>query len=334
MEQIISPIGDTATNLFTTSNIYPDVVWNSQDNEYYVTWTSALNDTDYSTRSYGQRVSNTGQNLGTVIQLSDLVNNPAFNADADNVTIAYNPTDNTYFLTYKDYFDATNYEIFGQRLSHLGQPINNKIQLSNQQAFTGLSNFTPRFPSVAWDPFTSAYNVVWQGSTNFDYESEIYMSKINPNGTIHTSEFPISDFGTNGDGTSGGLTPHISSNGDKALLISFVGQGDPDSSLAALEKEVFLQMYGSAILSVDEVELLESNISIYPNPSNDNFYIKGIESNAILNVNVFNILGQKLNLNTVSNLTSINLKNYASGLYIVSIKLKKGQTINKQLIKT
>lgn len=327
------PIGDTEANLFTASNIFPDMVWNSQDNEYYVTWTSALNDTDPAIRAYGQRISSTGQNIGPVNQLSDLVNNPAFDAGADDVTLAYNETNNSYMITYKDYFDATDYEIFAQSLNNLGLPVNNKTQVSNQQAFTSLSNFTPRDSSIVWDSFTSTYNVVWQGATAFDYESEIYMAKINTDGTIQTAEFPVSDFGIGGDGTSGGLTPHVSSNGDKALLISFTGQGDPDSGLATLEREVFIQMYGSSVLGVEDFTGIDSSVSIYPNPSKGDFFIKGIDLDLISKIDVYNSIGQRLKDNNFSKSTLIDLKTYASGMYIVSIKLKTGQTLKKQLIK-
>ncbi len=327
------PIGDTETNNFTSGNVFPDVVWNEQENEYHVVWTSSLNDVDATVRAYGQRVSTTGQNIGSVTQLTDLVANSAFDAKAENVRLVYNETDNSYLLTYKDLHDTNNHEIYGQRIDHLGQPINNRIQISNQQVLTSLSNFTPRNPSVAWDDFTSTYNVVWQGATAFDYESEIYLAKINADGTVHTSEFPISDFGTDGDGTSGGLTPHISSNGDKALLISFSGQGDPSSNLASLEKEIFIQMYGSEVLTTDSFDIIEPTIAIYPNPSKGNFFIKGIKASEVKQIEVFNFLGQQLEDVSTLETLSVNLEMYVSGVYLVSLKLNTGQLIKKQLIK-
>lgn len=327
------PIGNTDTNNLNLGSLYPDVVWNNVENEYYVVWTSLINNTDFVVRAYGQRISNVGQHVGSVTQLSDLVNNPTFNAEADDAVLAYNEADNVYFLTYKDLYNTTDSEIYGQRIDYLGQPVGNKIQLSNQQILTSLSNFTPRDPSVVWDNYTSTYNVVWQGATAFDYESEIYMSKINANGTINTSEFTISDFGVDGDGTSGGLNPSISSNTNRALLISFTGQGDPASNLATLEREVFLQMYGSSLLNVDQFNTIDSSIVFYPNPSKGTFYIKGVGVNNILKTTIFNSLGQQLNCNQVSKSTLVDLEGYATGAYIVSIELKTGQVIKKQLIK-
>ncbi|WBV59131.1 T9SS type A sorting domain-containing protein [Chryseobacterium camelliae] len=71
------------------------------------------------------------------------------------------------------------------------------------------------------------------------------------------------------------------------------------------------------------------NFGIYPNPTKDILNIK-VDS-LIDTVNVTNMIGQKLNVHFSNN--QINLYGFPSGMYIVEVKLKNGQTISKKVIK-
>jgi len=71
-----------------------------------------------------------------------------------------------------------------------------------------------------------------------------------------------------------------------------------------------------------------SNISIYPNPTTDVIFI---ETNAIFNVAIFNVLGEKI-ISTQNN--KIDLSSYQNGLYFVVLKDNNGKTITtKKIVK-
>ena len=82
-------------------------------------------------------------------------------------------------------------------------------------------------------------------------------------------------------------------------------------------------------LAVDDVELNNNNITIYPNPGNDIITIANILKD--YNVEVFNIIGQRVLKKTITpNENTINISSMANGTYIV--KLNNG-TQNYKLIK-
>ncbi|MFZ4928974.1 T9SS type A sorting domain-containing protein [Chryseobacterium sp. Mn2064] len=85
---------------------------------------------------------------------------------------------------------------------------------------------------------------------------------------------------------------------------------------------------GTNALSTSEVAP-KINLGIYPNPTKN---IVNIKSDvAIEAVNVITGLGQKLAI--PFNNSQISLKELPSGIYIVEVKLKNGQTISKKIIK-
>lgn len=69
------------------------------------------------------------------------------------------------------------------------------------------------------------------------------------------------------------------------------------------------------------------NVSIFPNPSNGIFSIQGIEEGTF---KVLNSLGQQITSGNIS--LEINMSGNPSGMYILEITNKKGQTAVKQLI--
>ena len=83
-------------------------------------------------------------------------------------------------------------------------------------------------------------------------------------------------------------------------------------------------------LSVENYDL-NSNITVYPNPTQDLLKIKTSPSLEVEHAGIFNLQGQKL-LSLRKNLESINLENLSSGIYILQLKTNKGN-LNLQLIK-
>lgn len=80
-------------------------------------------------------------------------------------------------------------------------------------------------------------------------------------------------------------------------------------------------------LSTSDIKL--NTIGIYPNPTNGILNIKA--DSKVENVNVTNIVGQKINVRISDN--QIDMQGLPKGIYIVELKLKNGQTFSKKIIK-
>lgn len=82
-------------------------------------------------------------------------------------------------------------------------------------------------------------------------------------------------------------------------------------------------------LAVNEISL--NNVSIFPNPSNGYFYIKGI--NDFTTINVVNSLGQNVKVinNNSKSIVKLSMDAY-KGVYFVKLTSKNGEVITKRII--
>lgn len=85
----------------------------------------------------------------------------------------------------------------------------------------------------------------------------------------------------------------------------------------------------AASLSTVETKFNKQSVGMYPNPVQDIIFIKA-ESN-IETVNITNALGQKMKVQFSNNRIDVN--EFPSGVYIVELKLKNGQSVSKKVIK-
>jgi hypothetical protein len=118
----------------------------------------------------------------------------------------------------------------------------------------------------------------------------------------------------------------VANSGGKYLYIgtasAYAGSGGPRAQ-------------GQSVRCIKETSALGTsdirriNFGIYPNPTKD---ILNIKVDSLIDaVSVTNMVGQKLNVQFSNN--QINLQGFPSGMYIVELKLKNGQTISKKVIK-
>lgn len=82
-------------------------------------------------------------------------------------------------------------------------------------------------------------------------------------------------------------------------------------------------------LSTSEIKLKNDVVGIYPNPTKGILMVKS--DSGIDKVNIINAVGQRMNVQFSDN--QINMTEFASGLYIVELKLKNGQIVSKKIIK-
>jgi len=87
-------------------------------------------------------------------------------------------------------------------------------------------------------------------------------------------------------------------------------------------------------LSTEEVEALNA-ATIYYNNAQETLYVKGLKEQ-VKQLNVYNALGQviqtKQDVSIETLEQGIAINNLSTGLYIVSLKTKNNQTVDKKII--
>jgi len=81
--------------------------------------------------------------------------------------------------------------------------------------------------------------------------------------------------------------------------------------------------FQDSTLSLQENQINNSLITIYPNPSSDFITISGLNKKE--NYRIYNVLGAEMNYGTVSENQKINIQNLSTGIYI--LKFNRGSTL-------
>lgn len=91
--------------------------------------------------------------------------------------------------------------------------------------------------------------------------------------------------------------------------------------------------YSNLILKNKEVSL-NKEISIYPNPPKDEFYLKSVNKNSDkINVEIYDRSGKLVSRQNVSSAGSINIKSLPTGTYVVKFGDLKSQVTSKLIVK-
>ncbi|MBI3519243.1 MAG: T9SS type A sorting domain-containing protein [Bacteroidetes bacterium] len=116
---------------------------------------------------------------------------------------------------------------------------------------------------------------------------------------------------------------------DSAMIVISSSSSNPkDGSYIYIDN---LQFSGS-VIGISENSFLENNIQIYPNPSSDNIYLRIGESIKSVDIQLFDVLGNKLLSDNITNQSTISILNYPSGIYFLRIT-ENNRSINKKIIK-
>ena len=94
------------------------------------------------------------------------------------------------------------------------------------------------------------------------------------------------------------------------------------------------QNQGQMIIKIQTEEIiLQKNISIYPNPANDNLFIEiNAQNSKPIMLSLFNSLGELLEQRTiVGGIEAFDFSNKASGLYSVKLQSSKS-VIHKKIM--
>ena len=245
----ISTMGTDGMNAFDAT--VPDVSWNSTNNQYMVVWqaddnTGGLVDNEF--EIFGQVVTATGTLSGGRIRISTMgaVGNASF--QATNPAIAYNATDNEYFVTWQSDDNTgalvdNEFEIYAQRLGSTGTLNGSRIRVSTMGA-DGVTSLTGITPDVAWNAYSNEYMVTWQGDDTtpplVDGENEIFAQRISAAGILAGTRIRISDMGPDGSNLFNATAPKIMYH---AALKEYwiVWQGDDNITSIDNDIEIFMQ---------------------------------------------------------------------------------------------
>ena len=190
----------------------PDVAFNSKNNEFFVVWAGSDNSGDLrigEDEIFGQRISAaSGALLGGLIRLSDMGPNGAKSYDAETPAIAYNPTNNQYFVVWagdddNNFLADEEFEIYGQRVNaQNGLELGSDIRLSDMGPDSS-PEYDALLPDVAYNSVNNEYLVVWVGDDDtaplVNEEFEIFGQRVTATGTQIGTDFRLSDMGPNGD---------------------------------------------------------------------------------------------------------------------------------------
>ena len=160
-----------------TDRRYPDVAYNSQQNEYLVVW-EHKDGASYSIRAW--RVPATGGTTGGEITVAS----PGFNEEFKKPTVGYAFTSDKYLVVW-EYNWEFGVHIAGQVLSSSGALEGNVVSISNDPVGS------PRYqPDVVYNRSRNEYLVVWQQNDSGNYN--IYARRAQGNGTpMHPESITI-----------------------------------------------------------------------------------------------------------------------------------------------
>jgi len=137
--------------------------------------------------------------------------------------------------------------------------------------------------------------------------------------------FSVGDVGTILKTDNGGMswTPQISKTTNSVMSVFFT---DANTGYAVGGNGTILKTINGGDF-VEENQLAESAINIFPNPTNDNLTIETTEKATI---EILNIEGQTImTINTAVKQTSIDVSNLSSGVYIIKAKTERGVAVKK-----
>lgn len=171
----------------------------------------------------------------------------------------------------------------------------------------------------------------------------VYLVKSNGMSNTQLATTPISNLENIHFGLIGSSdAPIVNQNGAKSFTVNIPnGENIEDydtvffycfqfSAFWDLGKIAPFTIANCNILSVDD-DVLNNLFTIYPNPVKNNLFIKTNLTNRAT-IKIYNILGEVLYEDILSNTSTINTQNFKHGIYLIEIS-SGGKKITKKLIK-
>ncbi len=255
-------ISDVGLDLNASYDAYtPDVVYNATDNEYLVVWHGTESIAPMipgENEIFGQRLSNTGAEVGANdFRISDMGDDSETDAyersyfSGRSTAVAWDEVNNKYLvvwygnddkeLTMSDY----EVEVWGQLLANDGTEIgNNDFRISMMGPDGVNSGYNVYQPDVAFNNKNGQYCVTWYGNDFFSGDNDIYIQRLNTDGSWLGSELQVSTLNP-ADPSFDQANPAVTWNStDNEFVIAFQGETD-DGNLVDGEVEIYIQRIDS-----------------------------------------------------------------------------------------
>ena len=336
-----------------TSNPEVNVQGNSVNIPLNNTAISALNNTDFGTRNTGTSVNKTFliQNTGTgALVISSLfisgtnagdftfVNAPVYPLTiaagaSQNFTVSFNPAfvgtrSATVSVNNNDY----NENLYDFAIQGVGAVAEINLQGNNTNIISGsnvvnTSNNTDFGSIILNNVISKTFNI-----QNTDIGT-LTISNMSLTGSseftlVGLPSFPINLAGNTSQSFTVDFKP--TSIGTKTAEIKINNTDADESSYSFM-----IQGMGLLDVSLNDNNLDNELVTIFPNPSSDETIISLKSSNNLISiVNIYDMLGKKINLDTVEKLEkqkTINTSLIPNGIYLLNIK-SQSNTFTKKLI--
>jgi hypothetical protein len=212
----------------------PSVAYNPTADEYLVVWTGDDNTSPLVNDEFeifAQRFSGSGAPLGLRIRVSEQGADGNASYRALSPSVAYNPTSREYLVAWAGSTGPSGEpEIWAQRLSASGAEVGgNDFQISDMGP-DGNGAYRANIPSVAANPTTGEYLVVWYGDDDIpplvNDEFEIFGQRLSAAGAqTGANDFRISTQGADGNTGSEVAFPSVAYNATAGeYLVAWTGE--------------------------------------------------------------------------------------------------------------
>ena len=155
---------------------YPDVTYNTQNDEYLVVWNHSATPTTPPFCIRGQRLSGTGQLSGGVIDITDCSSTTTYGF---NPAVAYASTEDKYLVVWSGRASsATSLNVMGQVVASGGSLIGGNFAIAQ-----GDASYSHENPDLAYNHRRNEYMIAWQRRVISTTYVDIYCRRVQGNGT-------------------------------------------------------------------------------------------------------------------------------------------------------
>lgn len=225
-------------------------------------------------------------------------------------------TGNSAFIVWKDFRNTSNYDIYMQKIDLSGNTLwtNNGIVVSN-------AIYDQINPNIDTDN-TNAY-VVWQDSSAGEWN--IYASKIDANGNILWNTIVCNAIDNQTD------AKNIYDNNGGTILVWKDKRNNAVSKWDIYAQRVFSN--GSLNSIPENFYSKNIDVKVFPNPAKDDLFIQVFNSN-LKEIIITDLTGKIVFQHSTQWATEkINVSNFNSGFYFITIKTTNNNTFTQKIIK-
>jgi hypothetical protein len=350
---------------------FPTAVYNTTNHEYLVVWYGDDNIAPLvldEQEIFGQRLSVVGAEIGTNdFRISDMGTNGNTVYSAQTPYVTYNSDNNEYLVVWRGDDNTAplinnDFEIFGQRIDNTGVEIgDNDFQISDMGGNAVYD--AALYPVSTYNTTNQEYLIIWSGDDNTgslaDDEQEIfgqrYNSAVLPIELIDFSARLNKDkidlkWQTASENNNLGFEIQRSKDGydfenlgwqpGQKYSVNLIQYFYEDTQIENKQRYYYRlkQIDTNGTFSYSTIQTVETpnenNISIYPNPFQNEFFINIDELYNPLRFEIYNQMGQLLHSEVIENENrKLQMSHFPNGIYEVLFWREKEIIFRERLVK-